>query len=195
MSEMSGISTRKIGAACGLLGSVLFFVLYYEAIRLDPSYVFGKDYLSDLGVSPGAWAFNSGVMATGALEIAFAVLAWYPSIGRGPLQRISAVLLVLAGTLLISMGILTEDFDPEHLIVSVSFFITMLVFLGVSTLAQWKARPLGALGVAVTGASFLLGLALLPIGFVPSTETVAVFAINAWGLVTASLILTKNETA
>ncbi len=187
------VNRPLLGATCAIAGALIFLALYIVAAQIDHSYVFGKNYLSDLGVSSGAWAFNAGVILAGVLEALFAVMGWYPLFEKGVLRRISQMLLVLGCAFLASVGILTERFDPEHLIVSVGFFLTMLSFLGISSLLLWRTQVLGRFGAAVTTGAFVLGLALLPAGFVPSSETIAVLALNGWGIIIASLIIMKNR--
>src|SRR5512136_550031 len=54
---MTSQRTQKAAVLCGIVAVVAFLALYVIAMSLDSTYVFGKNYLSDLGVSNGAWAF------------------------------------------------------------------------------------------------------------------------------------------
>jgi hypothetical membrane protein len=178
-------SLELLGAACGIAGPVAFLVLYGTAMAIDRDYVFFRDYLSDLGVSAGAWAFNSAVIAAGALTVAFAALGIWPAFRAWRWTWGGPAMLMVGGAFLVAVGIFTEDARPAHYIVSVSFFMSVLVGLGLLALAMWRTGALGSVAAAVTGAAFVLGLLMLLFGFDPRTETVAVIAEVFWGLAIA----------
>jgi len=167
---------------CGLLGAIAFLTLYLIAMSMDDQYVFGRNYLSDLGVSDGALAFNSGLIIAGALYIVFAVLGLAPSLGRDIVGRLGAWLLVISGALLISIGIFTENAGDIHRVISVAFFLETLVAIGIVDLGLFRTKSLGFFGPAITTACFVFGMALLPFGGTPLVETLAVFDIIAWGV-------------
>ncbi len=181
--------TRRIGALCGLAAVLVFIALYSVAMYLDSEYVFMENYLSDLGVREGAWAFNSAVIVAGVLFMAMDVLAVAPALGKGMPMSASVGLLVLAAAFLVSVGIFTEDAGDIHGIVSYGFFLSMLVALGVLTLALHISPTFGRLAVYITLAAFVFGLALIPFGGTPAVETLAVLAILAWGLVMSLMLL------
>ncbi len=182
----------KIGLACGLLSPLVFAVLYVIAISQDPNYAFYENYLSDLGVGPGAWAFNSGVMIAGTLAVVFAQLGLRKVFGRGVLYALSTGLLSLGGLFLFFIGVFTEDAGDVHLLFSIAFFLTMLVALGALSGAFQKSNVLGRFCTGVTLIAFLFGLALLPFGANPQTETLAVLAILAWSVAIASALLIRE---
>lgn len=168
-----------------------FLVLYMIAMSLDPGYVFGKNYLSDLGVSNGAWAFNAGLILTGLLLMPFSVLGLGPALGDTKWAMTSKIMLVIAALFLVSIGVFTEDAGDIHGFVSYGFFLTMLVAFVFVALALYKTQYLGESGYGFTLLIFVLGLILLPMGGDPLSETVAVLGIIAWGLVMGSLLLLK----
>jgi len=61
---------------CGILAPIVFLIFYLVAWSLSPWYDFGGNYLSDLGVGEGAWAFNTGAVVAGLLAIPFAFAVW-----------------------------------------------------------------------------------------------------------------------
>ena len=168
-----------------------FLVLYMIAMSLDSTYVFGKNYLSDLGVSEGAWAFNAALILTGLLLIPFSVLGLGPALGDKVWAIISKVLLVIAALFLVSIGIFTEDAGDIHGVVSYGFFLTMLVSYVFVTKALYKSKYLGKSGYGSTLLVFVFGAGLLPMGGDPLSETLAVLGIIAWGLVMGCLLMVK----
>lgn len=168
-----------------------FVVLYSVAMYLDSEYVFMENYLSDLGVREGAWAFNSGVIIAGTLFMAMDVLAIAPLFQGGVSRAVVVGLLILAAAFLVSVGIFTEDAGDLHGFVSYGFFLTMLLALGVLCYALHARSSLGRPAVYATLSAFLFGIVLLPFGGTPMVETLAVLAILAWGLF-MSLILLRS---
>ena len=168
-----------------------FLVLYMIAMSLDSTYVFGKNYLSDLGVSNGAWAFNAALVLVGLLLIPFSVLGLGPALGDTKWALISKIVLTIAALFLVSIGVFTEDAGDIHGVVSYGFFLTMLVAFVFVTKALYKSKYLGKSGYGFTLLVLVLGLILLPMGGDPFSETVAVLGIIVWGLVMESLLLLK----
>ncbi|OGS55677.1 MAG: hypothetical protein A3K60_01210 [Euryarchaeota archaeon RBG_19FT_COMBO_56_21] len=183
--------SRRLGAVSGLAAGVCFIVLYAVAMSLDSEYVFGKNYLSDLGVREGAWAFNSGLIIAGVLFLAFDILSIRMIIGKRLLDRAAVAMLVIGTAFLILVGIFTEDAGDLHGFVSYGFFLSMLAALGLTTECMYRSRSLGRLGYAVTLVVFLLGISLLPMGGDPLSETIAVLGILSWGLIISVALLLK----
>lgn len=189
--RMSGAGIQKAAVVCGLCAVVIFLILYLVAMSLDSEYVFGKNYLSDLGVSEGAWAFNAGLIITGILFVPFSVLGLGPALGEKMLAVISKALLVIAALFLISIGVFTEDAGDIHGVVSYGFFLTMLVALVFCAEALYKSKYLGRSGYVFTLLVFVFGFGLLPMGGDPLSETLAVLGIIIWGLVVGSLLMLR----
>jgi hypothetical membrane protein len=80
-------------------------VLYSIAMASDPSYTFGKNYLSDLGVGPGAWAFDSGLIIAGLLLVPFSVTGIRRLLGDAPISKIATAFLAFDGVLLAYIGV------------------------------------------------------------------------------------------
>lgn len=171
------------GALCGLVAPLVFLTLYGTAVSLDPAYDFGEDYLSDLGVGPGAWAFNTAVIAAGILVLLFAAAGLNSSLGWKGLAGAGRILLALAGVALAGVGVFPEDAGRLHTGVSVAFFLLVFIALGVLFRPFWKTNAVGKAGTGVTGAGVLLGALLLAFDGSPLTETIAVLGIVVWGLI------------
>lgn len=188
---MTSQRTQKAAVLCGLGAIVAFLVLYMIAMSLDSTYVFGKNYLSDLGVSDGAWAFNAALILTGFLLMPFSIFGLGPALGDTKWALISKIVLVTAALFLVSVGVFTEDAGDIHGVVSYGFFLTMLVAFVFVALALHKTQYLGESGYGFTLLILVFGLILLPMGGDALSETVAVLGIIAWGLVIGSLLLLK----
>lgn len=183
---------RKLGLSFGLVAVLLFSVLYATAMSIDDQYVFYTNYLSDLGVGPGGWAFNSAVMLAGVFMVLFSVSGLRRALPHGFASGTAVALLALSGALLFNVGVFTEDSGGTHTAVSVAFFLVLLLSMGATTLAMYRSRPAGWTGLAVSAAAFAFGLSILPMGANPQSETLAVLAAMAWGAVTSALLLAKD---
>jgi len=188
---MRAIST-KAGIASGFVGLSVFLAMYSIAMASDSEYTFFENYLSDLGVGPGAWAFNSGVIIAGALLALFAVFGLGRVMGEGRLARAATVLLALCGVFLIGIGVFNEDVEPYHYIFSVSYFLTFFFALIVVSASLYVTRALRRFGVITSVCASVFGLLLLPMGGNPQSETLAVLAMVAWGLLMSCAAMLKE---
>ena len=182
----------KLGIYLGFVGLTTFLVMYSIAMISDGEYTFFENYLSDLGVGPGAWAFNSGVIVTGSLLALFSLLGFGRVIGEGSLAKAAKILLALSGLLLMGIGVFNEDVEPYHYIFSISYFLTFLVALVFVSLSLYKTRALGRFGVIVSSAACVFGALLLPMGGSPESETMAVLAMMVWGLSISTVSMLKE---
>jgi hypothetical membrane protein len=187
------VRSNRIWLSIGIIASAIFLILYSIAMSQDPDYTFGKNYLSDLGIGPGAWAFNSGLVIAGVLLVLFSVMGVRPMLGAPTISKIAAAFLAVDGVLLACIGIFTEDYDPEHYIFSVAFFLTFLLTAVLMTIALWKTKVLGTFGYAFSAVIVVFGLILLPMGGDPFSETAAVFSIIVWGVGISVAALLKES--
>lgn len=180
-----------MAAACGLVSVASFSILYVVAASQDPNYSFLENYLSDLGVGPGAWAFNIALMLSGVLVGVFSLVGMYRILGKSLPSRAGTSLLAVSGALLVNVGIFTEDYGDAHLVFSLAFFFTLLAALGMLTYAMYRTGALGKEGTVVSASAFGVGLALLVVGIGPFAETVAVLTALIWGSAIAVLMLLR----
>jgi hypothetical membrane protein len=173
---------NRVWLSLGIIAPSIFLVLYSIAMASDPNYTFGKNYLSDLGVGPGAWAFNSGLVIAGLLLVLFSSLGIRTLLGSLTISRLASAFLALDGVLLACIGVFTEDYDPEHYLFSISFFLTFLFTVALMALSMCKSNALGTFGYLFSSVVGLVGILLLPMGGNPLSETIAVFAIIVWGV-------------
>ncbi len=188
---MTGQRTQKAAILCGIGAIAGFLVLYTIAMSLDSTYVFGKNYLSDLGVSDGAWAFNAALLLAGVLLIPFSVLGLGPALGDTIWATASKIALVIAALFLVSIGVFTEDAGDIHGFVSYGFFLTMLVAFVLVAQSLYESKYLGRTGYGFTILVFVFGAGLLPMGGDPLSETLAVLGIIVWGFIMGCLLMVK----
>jgi len=184
---------NKVWLSIGIIAPSIFLAFYSVAMASDPDYTFGENYLSDLGVGPGAWAFNSALVITGVLLVLFSIMGVRPMLGNQALSKVASAFLAVDGVMLTCIGIFTEDYDPEHYIFSISFFLTFLLTAVLMTIALWKTKVLGTFGYAFSAVIVVFGLILLPMGGDPFSETAAVFSIIVWGVGISAAALLKES--
>ncbi|MCL2711848.1 MAG: DUF998 domain-containing protein [Methanomassiliicoccaceae archaeon] len=129
-----------IGLA-GISAAVIFLFTWFTASMYDPAWVFGTNYLSDLGVSDyqtAAELFNFGCIISGILFTVFG-LGILISPKKG-LAGIDAGLFAVFGGILISLvGIITKDMEWHGLIAigGIGLGLASLVCLAAR---DWKDR-------------------------------------------------------
>lgn len=177
-----------IGAICGVLAPILFIITYAIAWSLSPWYVFGGNYLSDLGVGEGALAFNAGAIIAGILAIPFALSLW-KTLEPGRLTTIGSFALVVSGVALVSVGVFTEDYGTLHTAVSGLFFL--LVLITAPLLAEPLIRSLRFRRVGIVATALALGTVCIVafVGINPLGETIAIIVILVWILILATQTL------
>ena len=182
---MKSVSPARAALVCAPAACLAFFALYMLAMYKDSEYELFDNYLSDLGVGPGAWAFNAGAVIAGCLLAAFAIggFRWY--FGGCALMKAGSALLALSSVFLIGVGVFTEDAGDVHLFVSYAFFIFAFLSLAVLAVARLNTvRNITDLFFLVSVVALISGVAAVGMtGPDPFAETVAVFAILLWGLI------------
>jgi hypothetical membrane protein len=183
-----------ITLACAPMGCIAFVALYIVAAFADPDYVLFESYLSDLGVGPGAWAFNSGAVLSGSLLAAFAAGGFLSYLGTNRLMKIGAGLLAVSGMFLAGVGIFTEDAGDVHLLVSYAFFVAAFLSFGLFAAARFLvSRSLADVFLLVNACTFAIGLMVVVLfGPDPMAETIAVFSLLAWGVVITVIVAVEG---
>lgn len=189
------LDSRRLGILSGLVAPVIFMILYGIAMSKDPNYTFLENYLSDLGVGPGAWAFNSGLIITGILLVSFAVFGLRQALPKHWTITFAVAVASISGLFLVSIGVFTENAGDIHGLVSYGFFISALVAVGFLSEGLYRTKALGWLGLGVSLIVFLVGLNLVLMGGTPAVETAAVIIILVWGVLTSILLLMKTPAA
>jgi hypothetical membrane protein len=187
----------RITLACAPMGCIAFVTLYIVAAFEDSGYALFESYLSDLGVGPGAWAFNSGAVLSGSLLAAFAAGGFSSYLGANNLMKVGAALLAVSGMFLTGVGIFTEDAGDAHLLVSYAFFVAAFMSFGLFAAARFLAkRSLADVFLLVNACSFAIGLMVVALfGPDPVAETIAVFSLLAWGVIITVLVIVDEGRA
>jgi hypothetical membrane protein len=197
----------KMGAYLGLASSIGFLALYLVAIAVNPRYVFGSNYLSDLGDTSGQvskvvdnpWPFNIACMVGGIFAMPFVLFTLRNVLPRTASVRAGEVVVLIAAFFLILVGVLNESFRGLHGLVTIVFFLGMVVGIGLLTPAMRRTAPFGGPMVLlnlVTLVLCFLFVAFGAAGFAPPFwETIAVIALVLWETAAASNVLLSAAPA
>jgi len=175
-----------LGGIFGLVLVACFLAGYITAWALSPWYDFGGNYLSDLGIGEGAFAFNIGVMSAGLITIPFAWGLWN-ILREHILGKLGSLVCALAGIFLFLVGVFPEDQVPTHYIVSASFFASLGVALMILALPMIRSPVFRRVAAPLTITIIVLSLGLaISIELVnqreagPLMETIAVLEALVW---------------
>jgi len=173
-------SPTRLGGIFGLVLVVCFLAGYVTAWALSPWYDFGGNYLSDLGIGEGAFAFNIGVMSAGLITIPFAWGLWN-ALREHILGKLGSLVCALAGIFLFLVGVFPEDQVPTHYIVSVSFFASLGVALMILAIPMIRSSVFRRIAAPLTIVIIILSIVLvIPLGAGPLMETIAVLEALVW---------------
>ena len=165
-----------------LLAVIIFSFCWFAASVSDPGWVFGANYLSDLGVSDYALAnkfFNVGCLAGGAM-LALCGIAIVTS-KKDNLDLFAGIFAFIAGIAMALIGVVTEDVETAHILIALTAF--GFGFLGLIMLSL-KDR---SNGLNILGALTPLGIIVVLLSYVmfnlnetmltPEVETVAIIVL------------------
>lgn len=170
----------RLGGIFGLVLIACFLAGYITAWALSPLYDFGGDYLSDLGIGEGAFAFNIGVMTAGLITIPFAWGLWN-TLREHILGKLGSLVCALAGISLFLVGVFPEDQVPTHYIVSVSFFASLGVAVIILALPMVRSPVFRRVAAPLTVVMIALTIVLvILLGTGPLMETIAVLEALMW---------------
>jgi hypothetical membrane protein len=171
-------SGTKIPSVILFVGIALFALCWIGAVLLDPSWTFGVDTMSELGISEtnARYLFLIGCAGTGICTCAYGALMTY-SLKPLLLRSVFAILSV-SGIFLIGIGFFTMDTNL-HVVFTVAFFISIALCMVNYTIyaAFAEENYLLAIYTAVLIATNILLLLLTPLAFV---EPVAVILFMVW---------------
>lgn len=175
---MQPLSNIRTAAAVGLTGIAVFSICWICAVVSDSSWIFGVNMSSDLGVSDtnAHYFFNYGCMSAGILIYIYGILAAYFS--GSTLDRISYVLIALAGMFLIGVGIFTEDVGWPHNLCAYSLFISISISALIRLILYVIYK--NTLSAVVTAVLILLIVVIALTQTFPFLEASAVILIMIW---------------
>jgi hypothetical membrane protein len=195
MAKSDNALWLKIAGACGFLAPLTAFALIFSAIASYPEFSWVDNALSDLGVVTGATEllFNSGLLISGALCIAFAT-GVFAFLKESVIGKIGAVIFLLGSVALFAIGVFPENIRPVHYIVSVMFFVLLPISMLVTTGAFWLLRQVRmtvfTLLIAVAAATpWVLYFAVHYVSGVAIPEAISAFAGSVWAVVVSGKML------
>jgi len=175
------MATKKLSAApfafVGLLVAALIPIAFSVAIFSDSNWVFNANSLSDLGISTDAFTanlFNYSCMVGGVLITIFGLGKMFIKNG---LDSASAFFLVIAGVLLVGVGIINKSYDA-HVYIACFFFACTAIALIISMVSDsMKGRKLTT---AISVISVTVTIMCMPGFSIFGIEVIYVMAICLW---------------
>ena len=119
---MEKITKRKVAGVLGLLAPPLVLSLISLAILSSPWFSWTKNALSDLGVRGIASVFFNFSLIIGGVFMVIFVAGLRDFLGKGLLNNLGTLFLMLDAASLCSIGIFPETAGSIHLYVSIAFF-------------------------------------------------------------------------
>ncbi|MEA4978108.1 MAG: DUF998 domain-containing protein [Methanomassiliicoccaceae archaeon] len=171
-------SGTKIPSVILMIGIALFAFCWMGAVLLDPSWTFGVNTMSELGISKtnARYLFLIGCLGTGICTCIYGALMAYSL--KPMLLRSVFIILSVAGIFLMGVGFFTMDTDL-HIVFTAAFFISVALCMVIYALYVAFAEENYLLGIytAVLIVVNVLLLLLTPLAFV---EPVAVILFMIW---------------
>lgn len=180
----------RMAALSGIALVICFTFVWVAAVAIDGGWVFGVNMISDLGVSSSFahYVFGWGAIATGILVISTGLAM--SSMREDAVGKTPFLLLVLAGAMLMLVGIFNEHTAP-HLPSAVALFVA--VWISMIILAARDLLRGERLFGSVNAVFALLNLFLFistPLAFF---EAMGVFLFMLWALMLSYAVLTGAE--
>lgn len=153
------------------------------------------DFISDLGVGPSSFIFNTGMIIAGALNIPV-----YPTLikplGSTTTAKIGAVTGIIASIGLIGVGVFTETTGFTHVLFATTFFFLIFITAGLVSYANNSTHFFSKNVQRLGYCAFLGGLictALVAI-FGPPPEWVLLLIMLIWALPLSREMLAKGKS-
>jgi hypothetical membrane protein len=171
--------------ASGICAVISAWLTIAIGIYRNPWFVLTRNAFSDLGGPRAAdpWIYNSGMLITAALLMAFS--AYLLATSRNRVESMGASFASIAGIFLALIGIFHEGTYP-HVFVSTWFFVQMDVAIGIWGIGGIVARDRG-----IGAGSLILAVAAPIIALIvrwPSSavlEAYGISIIDAWAIAVA----------
>ncbi|MFX1299408.1 MAG: DUF998 domain-containing protein [Promethearchaeota archaeon] len=154
------IFSSRFAGVCGIIGPLIAFSGIALAILVSPWFNWFTNALSDLGhpwmlggssgtpgYNPAALIFNSALTITGLVTLVLTIwLIRYEHFERSTLGVIAAVLLTVSQFFLIGIGNFHEGYGELHFIVSLGFFVHLIIagmLFGIRLILEKETRIFG----------------------------------------------------
>lgn len=119
--QIAGLLLFVAGLEC-VLGIIIAEALY-------SGYSTSVNYISDLGIGPSAWIFNSAVFLLGVLVVCSVYFVW-----KTFNSRLFTIVLAISGVGAMGVGIFTENSLSVH----AAFSIMLFASAGISAIVSFK---------------------------------------------------------
>ena len=176
--------TFKKSTFIGIIAATISYPFLLPSVILSPWFNVFDNALSDLGNlnlnAPTAYIFNAGIMLSGLFVAAFAILV---SSGHHDWKYlIWTVPLSFAGLSLIMVGIFPINSGIIHGLVSVGFFVTMIITMLVYSFSSWLlgSPRIGVIALTFGIASVLIWSSPWPWDGVAVQETLTTAMASSW---------------
>ncbi|MEM2943657.1 MAG: DUF998 domain-containing protein [Methanomassiliicoccales archaeon] len=184
----------RIGAFCGLIGALVFSIMWISAAYVDSNWVLGEQTLSELGGDrPGRDLFNSGVIIEALLSILF-VFALRISFENDKLGKLGTDVFFFAAISLLGVGIFPITTGIYHTIASYGFFGLALLALAILIKPLHKSAIFGRLYSMLTLIAITISLVFVFLTSIPLAEAVAVICLLVWSSAVSIKMVTVKLT-
>jgi hypothetical membrane protein len=189
----------RIAAISGVIGATLPLILVFASTAIEKSFSWSRDALSDIGVTPTAWLFNSVLIIGGLLNSLFAI-GLRKFLDKANWSKIGASLLIISSVSLSLVGVFTANYGTIHALVALGYLL--LAPIAIICIGRGeRSTPFGKLsllaGVVALLAIFtppiLAEVANLQIGFSVAEFAEAV-VLSIWTFSVSVKILYKRCT-
>jgi hypothetical membrane protein len=173
--------TPRLGALAGLIGSIVFTVMWTLAAAVDGQWQLGRMTLSELGdrSRAGALLFDSGAVITGFLALVFAI-GLYRVLSTTWLGRAGTTILAIASIFLIGVGLFPIDTGEPHTVLSLGFFLLAAASLAALIAPIWRSHVFHPSGGMLTAALLAIPVVSIPLLSVAGVEALAVGCLLVW---------------
>ena len=122
-----------------LIAVTVFALFWFFAAMNDPSWIFGTNYLSDLGVSDSQMTyrfFNAGCVIAGAFFAIFGAAVVLTK--KKKINGAAGTMAVISGIMIALIGVVTEDVGDPHVLIAMSGFGLALLSLVLFAVNDWR---------------------------------------------------------
>lgn len=196
------ISTRFAGL-CGIIGPIIGLAGIMLAIFYSPWFNWFTDALSDLGHpnNPAAPIFNTSLILAGIITLALSFWLIRHQLFEGSaIGIIGAILFTIALFFLIGVGVVHEGFGYPHFVVSVGFFVNLLLagmIYGIRLMQEKHLRLIGIFAFILSLLSALVWIVyylnLLPFTGVAIPEIISVIVGIIWVYPLCILLILQRQ--
>lgn len=188
---MQLVPNNEKTAAIGLIGIIVFSICWLCAVISDSTWTFGINMVSDLGVSEtnAQYFFNCGCVAAGIIIYVYGILTAY--FNKSSFDRVSYILIALAGMFLIGVGTFTEDLGWPHNLCAYSLFIAVAVSATIRLVLDIIHKDM--ISAAVTAVLIVSVVIVALTQTFPFLEAFAIIVILIWIALVCLKTIFKNE--